>query len=497
MKAIVPNLFVQHASQFTLESMIIEISLLSLDIFNDKNDINQIGKSYSFYYDSKQTIPDKTIAVQTKLIDLLYTIATLNTYGDKTISKNDTIKLVALHNTFLDSNYNKNKNKKEDIFLYLYGFFGEQRRFQQKNELIRELIREKYILEYVSKKNNIKNTFGIDVKKEFFNNAGMTTDDYTACLFIILAWFLEYPVKNGKIDFLNFSFNNKNLNAANCQRVLEHYSSTIQDIKSSNLKRQVFYSKPIIKMNQKYILSNPFLLISLLINSNYWIMRNIYMNKGKDKQKFTNAFGVYFELYVEEILNNCLKPNEFKNLESGKTKCADWHLKIDAIDLLVEQKSSLSLLSIKQNEPDMVKLKEHVTKKWGEAITQLKNTAIEKNLENAIKIILVYENYYKSESLDEYYRMNPEIENDGTYWLMNIDEFETLMYSYLTDPTTFNEIINQKKTAEINRTKDGSRDFYYIFKKKNIHNNYLKHFEITKIIKDISENFDKLATKSQ
>lgn len=56
---------------------------------------------------------------------------------------------------------------------------------------------------------------------------------------------------------------------------------------------------------------------------------------------------------------------------------------------------------IKQNQTDIEKMKKHIVKNWGEAVKQLDNTQKARKMKNPIKIILIYEDYYKSECLDE------------------------------------------------------------------------------------------------
>lgn len=130
----------------------------------------------------------------------------------------------------------------------------------------------------------------------------------------------------------------------------------------------------------------------------------------------------------EEILNNCISDYCYKRIpEDNNSKRADWYLNINGIEFLVEQKSGLSLLGIKQNQTDIELLKEHILKNWGKAVKQLYSTQKALNLQSPIKIILVYEDYYMSECLDELFRLDESLKNDGKYWLVTIREFEMLL----------------------------------------------------------------------
>ena len=65
---------------------------------------------------------------------------------------------------------------------------------------------------------------------------------------------------------------------------------------------------------------------SLFTNSNYWVLRNKY--RDLKSQNFTNAFGSYYETYLEEVLSNCLAKDYFERIEENpKEKRADWYTK--------------------------------------------------------------------------------------------------------------------------------------------------------------------------
>lgn len=85
--------------------------------------------------------------------------------------------------------------------------------------------------------------------------------------------------------------------------------------------------------------------MALFSNSNYWIIRNKYNTIGS--QNFINAFGIYFEKYVEELLSRCLIENEYIKIPVNNTeKRADWKLNIEGFNILVEQKSTIPVLGI-------------------------------------------------------------------------------------------------------------------------------------------------------
>ena len=119
-------------------------------------------------------------------------------------------------------------------------------------------------------------------------------------------------------------------------------------------------------------------------------------------------------------------------------------------------------------------------KNWGEAVKQLNETQKQLKIENAIKIILVYEDYYNSICLDKLFELNPSLENDKKFWLISIKDFEKLMHTYKTNPKLFSKIVSEKNEAELKSATDG-REMSMFLSKNGIHDNeYLDEFGISK-----------------
>ncbi len=479
MKVIMPSDFELYAMKYSLTSMIKSVSLIAFEIYNspDKT-LNKIA-GYRNYSINNGLIKDTVLVVQTWLIDMLYDLVKLNKTGHSDITRDETLRLIHLYNSYADNIIGKRLNNRTDALLNVYGFFGEQKRFESHNDFFKDFSREKYIMEVISDKKHNKNTSGINVKKEFYDYTGFSTDEFSLILLSIFGYFSTYS-PNIKSDKVQEMFNIDKFDNDDIIRVLERYSCNINELSNSRLGRQLLYGKPFIKINDEYILSNPFLMLALFTNSNYWVMRNKYLDSSGDKQKFVNAFGSYFEIYVEEILNNCLCQNEYYNIPECSEKRADWHLKLGNYNFIVEQKSGLSILGIKQTQPDLKLMKEYVIKNWGEAVMQLDITEKALGLNDAIKIILLYEDYYKSECLDLLFDINAELKelNNKKFWLMTIREFEMLMITYKDNPDLFFEVINDKDTSELSSSKDG-RDPLQIMYKHGIKNNkYLDEFGV-------------------
>ena len=486
MKVKLPHSFYIYASEFTLESILREISICAFNVFkkNDK-DIGRFGKwsEYSVKIGNSK-IENRVFIAQTWLIDMIYDLICYNNYGNKEMKQEEVLHLIALYNDYCNKLEGTRIKKSADIFLNVYGFFGEQKRFQNINELFEEFAREKYILDIISKK---ENPYAINVKQDILERTGFSSDDFSMLVFFLFAYFAYYLpfVKKANIYYKTST---PILSRDNFIKVIDKYSITIDEVRKSSLNRQTFYTNPIIKINDEYISSNPMLLLCLFTNCNYWEMRNLYKSKENGNYKFLNAFGGFFEMYVEEILNNCISDYCYKRIpEDNNSKRADWYLNINGIEFLVEQKSGLSLLGIKQNQTDIELLKEHILKNWGKAVKQLYSTQKALNLQSPIKIILVYEDYYMSECLDELFRLDESLKNDGKYWLVTIREFEMLLMTCCEENEIFMKIVNEKNEAEIKHSNSG-RDLVRFFEKHQIFKNeYLYKFGIMKQFSDIKE----------
>ena len=484
MKANLPHPFYIYASQFTLESVLEQISILSYHIFCNSDETTKcFAKTIDYKIMINHRIFNgKTNVVQTWIIDLFYDLVAAEDYGDKVITKDETVYLISLYNDFC--NIRDKKLNKKDILLFVYGFFGEQKDFQTNFSFKERFSREKYILDILSCKEHSDNTFGINVPGKFFEITGFTTDCYSALVYYILLMFIQ---NNGVITQSQIlSLNNDVFTQENIITVLNQYSATIDNIRNSSLKRQFLYAKPILKIGEKFISANAFLMNALFMNSNYWIIRNDYQRIHS--QHFINAFGIYFEMYVEELLNNCLSNDQFSKIPTeNDEKRADWIIIIENYTFLVEQKSSLSLLGIKQNQPDIEAMKRHILKTWGEAVRQLNETQAALSLDTPIKIILVYEDYYKAECLEELFRLDPEIVNDYNYWLMTINEFEMFFHTYKSNQELFFDIIVNKIELEHTQSHEG-REMELLLSQKGISENlYIQESEIIQQYQRIEE----------
>lgn len=236
MKAILPHSFYIFASQFTLESMLNQISFLSYHIFCNPDEATKcFAKTFNYTITiNHRVIKGKTNVVQTWIIDLYYDLVVTENYGEKDISKDETIYLITLYNDYC--NVRDKKLSKKDILLFVYGFFGEQKDFQTNFSFKERFSREKYILDNLSCKEHSDNTFGINIPDKFVEITGYTTDCYSALVYFILLLFIQ---SNGVISQSQIPLLNSEIfTQENIITVLNQHSADIDDIRNSSLKRQ-------------------------------------------------------------------------------------------------------------------------------------------------------------------------------------------------------------------------------------------------------------------
>jgi hypothetical protein len=338
-------------------------------------------------------------------------------------------------------------NLQNEFMIFLHGFAGEQFKAQNPAQVFDNYCRGKYILGKIGSQFND----GIDVEKIVISETGLSSDQVSQILLLLWSISTRTPYILDEIgDHNTGNFSNKDI-----QSVVKYYSTNYEEIRKSSIGRQILYSKPFILTDTgKYISSNALLVLFLYENSTYWIIRDYFL-KSK-KQDFVNAFGIYFETYMKELFELYLDKTEFSKIAEVSRKRADWRLIIDDFVFLIEQKSAFVGLNVKQQNSDIDQAKRYLQNNLVEAIKQLKSTEDDFHENNNIKIILVYEDYYKAELLDYVFSL-PElgIINDNYYWLVSIDEMESLLFVLKQNKELFRIIISEKIEAELCKSNEG------------------------------------------
>ncbi len=411
------------------------------------------------------------------LLDLAYySVLYSNDYrGKKSLTKEEFYFLY----TAVD-NYKQKKEKdkiesfeegSQDILYHVFGFAGEQFKFQTLNQVYDNLTRDLYVIFESSKLCESKIDFSSIVEEEI----GAQWED--VCCVLNIAAFAGLFSAN-TIEELEKKIIFKNEEKRKLfRRVINHYTVTYEEIRKSPIERQILYTKPFVRtQNKEILLLGPFLTLMTYEHCILWILRNHFKSKGKNDLQFVNMFGGFFEKYFEELLTNTLGLDEFSRIpESNIEKRADWRIMLGSYKILVEQKSSLLSISVKQQETDIKAFKNYLRKTIFESVEQLKSTENYYGDGKYIKIVLLYEDYVKPEMIDYVMEM-PEclVDNDGFYWLVTIEEMEKLLYLYKQDVILFDSIIKEKIRRETNKSKEG-KSIDLLLSKNNINSNkYLK-----------------------
>jgi len=451
LKALKTESYIYYSNKFSLESIIFQISSLSNYMYNHpKNGYKHFGSSaQAMSYEAianNRIVSGQVTVSQWQLIDFLYDIIINHSQQSQiNISYDETLYLYMLYDCYFNKQSGKYMDKnKHRVMLAVFSFAGEQFTFQRKGQLYYSLLRERYIVEKFSKLASEKNQIDVDLivktqtdlnLQEFYDSFAVVCQTFT----------IKPSLQKTEI---NNMFKSNDEYKKRFLTIIQKYSIKLTDVKDAENKRQTFYSTPIIETDTGYICPNIFLLLNSLCHSEFWIVRN-YFSSFEDgrKSQFITAFGEYFELYVHELFANCLTEGAYEKIEpektAGKKRC-DWQLTLGDYVFLIEQKSSIAATAIKQQLSDVDKTVQYIKRNWEEAIEQLNETEKARNYKNAIKIILSYEQYLTSSTLNELFLLTDNTKNDGYYWLVNIDEFEKLIMLYKNDQQKFFDVIADK-----------------------------------------------------
>ena len=275
-----------------------------------------------------------------------------------------------------------------------------------------------------------------------------------------------------------FDFDGDFLSENEFKSVLTRYASNYNEIKESPLGRQVFYTKPyVITQNNNLVSVSSYLNLFIYEHSILWIIRDYYQKKND--RAFTSFFGRCFEKYFEELLQTYLSENEFEKIPEQTVKRADWKIEVDEFKFLIEQKSTIIRLSVKQQETNIEDLKTFAKMNVLKAVRQLYNTEKDFNDGKYIKIVLLYDDYLNPEIMEQFLSL-PEckVEKDNYYWLMTIEEAERLFSLCKDKRDIFRIIIEEKINRELKHSIEG-KSIGYLLDENGIYNNeYLQREKI-------------------
>ena len=307
--------------------------------------------------------------------------------------------------------------------------------------------------------------------KDLKKITGFGIDDFSKLLFACYAFILTAPTPEFTMINVEAEVTQKNpiVTADNIKKCLSFFTADYSYyMQNTHLNNPLFFRPVIQTQTKRLIVANTFLLIKKFYEGIYWIIRDKYMKD--DSQDFTNAFGQYYEKYIEFLLSYYLKPDVFQkinNVEGG----ADWVIYTDRYRLVIEQKSSLMSVKLKKEYPSVEEIDKYLAN-FNKACAQLRksNNILKEKNRVTINLILHFEKLYfkeafiKKELLKLGGNDSDQLKN---YYLVDTEEFEQLIQILSDDIKAINDILDTKIAYENNPPppQDGL-DFFDIIKLK-------------------------------
>ena len=334
-------------------------------------------------------------------------------------------------------NYDNERSAKEGIFQNvdadgvfrtLMGMTAEQFAYENLYWLFEKFSRDYYIL-FAAENFEHRSIIDTDaIVREIF---GIPVNDYVLILVTVFWLCCQYPDPLSAPEELYSNLNSAVLTVENLSNFIKYYSCTYQNLRTSSLKKQLLYSKPFIKTQRtgEYLASSIFPVVMLVGNGLYWLVRDYYCKQGT--QIFVNAFGYLFEDYIKDIASKYCKPFEWTTLSTGSKKAADFTFNLGNLTFLVESKSALIALDVKQQIPNLHNADVFFERTIKKAHNQLNSSynQLSSSSENpVIKIILLYDQFSNSAMIEE--SAHEILGEDSSCFIMTIREFEILLYYY-------------------------------------------------------------------
>ncbi len=421
--------FINEIKQYQTDSIILNLSRVSIEIFTKGARISGTIEFPIHAYNGELWLPTTILLTAWDLLSIEYlSIYYSNDYKSKCIqSINEIANISNLFHGYENSIVNVPRGATEK---YIFGITNEQFIYQAPYWIIQRFNRNYHIL--VESKNIERCTNINQITKE---RTGLSTEELTMIYIAVYALCLQNPLPYTA----HYPNKHRTINRENINRVIKYYTTTYEEVKNSNIGKQIFYSKPFIKTSKNQtLMTSIFPVIMLIADGLYWMIRDYY--RENNSQEFVNAFGEMFECYVDEVLQIYLKKEMYKKIPKGKTKRADFIIEFENIIMVIELKSSLIRITARQQVPDIEAIDKYFERNIQEAYNQLCSSADNiKSNKPVLKLIMFYDNFLNTLFIEA---SIPEIfSKDGLCQIITIAEFETLLILYNKNIDVFNNIV--------------------------------------------------------
>ncbi len=304
----------------------------------------------------------------------------------------------------------------------------------------------------------------------FKTELGLSMEEYYSSVWILYIWGLHSSDYSDLDNIVKLLSQKYEIDSKALKVILDYYTGEISFFKSHRFGKNVFLIKPFVKTNSnKTILSSVYYLLRLLSFGAYWVVRNHYYKQ--DSQAFTNAFGVMYEEYFDQVLNHFLENKKFNRIEEEYgVKLVDWEIETSNFVLLVEQKTSLARMTSKTMYPRIKEMKSYF-EKLSEGVIQLHSTR--KRFESkygdkhVVKLLVLFEELYVNDIIIESIMEFVPENIDKDVLLIGTNEFEILVELASTDEEKFEDLISEKLKLDREKAAD-NRTFSKLFEKYEI-----------------------------
>ena len=329
----------------------------------------------------------------------------------------------------------------DGVFRVVLGMTAEQFQYQNLWWIFEKFNRDYYILLAAK---SFEHRSEIDTNAAVKEVFSCSADDYIAILLMIFWLCSQHPDPLSAPENLYCRKENTILTPENITKFIEYYSCNYEELREHSLGKQLLYSKPFIKTqrNGVYLAVSMYLVAMMVGNGLYWLVRDYYFKQCT--QKFVNAFGLLFEDYIKDLALNYCEPSEWKALSAGSKKGADFLFDFGVLQLLVESKSSLLQLDVKQQVPNLESANKFFDRTISEAYAQLNSSYEQFNGKvdvPVIKIILLYDEFSNTAIIE--LSASKIFEKDPLCFVMTIRELEILLYLHRNDKVKEEQILNR------------------------------------------------------
>ena len=467
--------FVSFVRRYPTDEVIKYFSKVSMEMFNKKEPFMWETVPYFYKKSGIKAGSVEFVYAQHELISICYySILHGNDYRNKLINKEDGIELLDKLKKYKNECAGKDNKVPEKFNEFFAILFNEQIQFQKIPLSIELFNRLCFIMSYINKKYTNHPEY-IDFDSEVKELTNMSIDEYNEInLFITLITVgtmdpnLSELINSIQLDFSKFRFNKDDLYSFifNDAHDYKYYRNLDNDSENwNNLK----YSPIVITDKKKELLVvNIYAFIISFASKLYWIIRNKY--KELNSNRFTNYFGYCFEMYLLELFN-FYKIENYKKIKENKTKQPDWLVETDDYNILIEQKATLFTIGSRDttlnNKYEELEKYLDVIKKGFVQLSNYKTS----NEKTTIRICLTFEEVDGVECIQEAATEKLNIDDKEMYWVVNIGEFEKLIFLLKNNYEKFKEVITKKINLEKSHDKNG-RSFDMILSDEN---DYIKN----------------------